>query len=311
MNLSLGMPVPKKLRNGWLTATDDAARAKIEQQIMKSVLLNLESYKSALDTARGRGVILCKAAGNQMLPARFDGLCYSRRRDHGRSDEPSEPASLVLELRLVHHRLVPGQRIYSAVENPNVYDYLNGTSMATPYVSGLVALMKTLNPDLTFEEARDILIATGENLPDLDRPIGPLVNARAAVEEVVRRLAEGLPPPSPEPPLIPQPPDGPKKPTKPPSGPDILNGPEPWKHPEVQRLIDLWLSIAIPPIDEPKGPWTYDKYGRAINPRYMDNSMPPDWAGYRHRFTWERARRFDSTNHGTLYDFVARRLAGG
>ena len=183
--------------------------------------------------------------------------------------------------------------------------------MAAPHVSGLVGLLKTLKPGLTFEEARDILIASGEELPDLDLPIGPQVNARAALEELRKRIATGVAPPPPDPPLIPQPPRGPVKPPKPGDGIAILNGPEPWKHPEVQRLIDLWLSIAIPPEDPETGRWFYDKYGRTINPRTMDNRMAPDWASYRHRFIWERARRFTSTNQGTLYDFVVRRLSGG
>jgi hypothetical protein len=42
----------------------------------------------------------------------------------------------------------------------------NGTSASTPFVAGVVALMRTLNPDLTADQARDILIATANPSPD-------------------------------------------------------------------------------------------------------------------------------------------------
>jgi subtilisin family serine protease len=42
------------------------------------------------------------------------------------------------------------------------YMTIDGTSMATPHVSGVVALMRAANPDLTPSEALDILRATGE-----------------------------------------------------------------------------------------------------------------------------------------------------
>lgn len=58
------------------------------------------------------------------------------------------------------------------------------------------------------------------------------------------------------------------------------------------------------PIDR-KG-WFFDKYGRLINPKTMKWDMPPDYAAERYRVIWENARRFNSTNLGTLYDFVVR-----
>lgn len=40
------------------------------------------------------------------------------------------------------------------------YDIMDGTSMATPHVTGIVALMKAVNPDLTPDRIRDILEQT-------------------------------------------------------------------------------------------------------------------------------------------------------
>ena len=54
----------------------------------------------------------------------------------------------------------PGVGIYSTIPN-NRYETYNGTSMATPYVAGLLGLMKSIKPDLTTEEAYKILNESG------------------------------------------------------------------------------------------------------------------------------------------------------
>lgn len=59
------------------------------------------------------------------------------------------------------------------------YGYLYGTSMAAPHVSGIVALMKSRNPNLTVEEIRSILQNTGSNVNGYK-----MVNARRAVAAV-------------------------------------------------------------------------------------------------------------------------------
>lgn len=58
------------------------------------------------------------------------------------------------------HVAAPGENIMSTVPG-NKYSDMSGTSMATPLVSGLVALIKAQNPSLTGVEIRSILQATG------------------------------------------------------------------------------------------------------------------------------------------------------
>ena len=77
------------------------------------------------------------------------------------------------------------------------YSFLTGTSMATPHVAGVLALMKSVNPDLSPEDI-DVLLENGELTDDLG-PLGRddqfgygLVNAERAV--IAALTASGNPP---------------------------------------------------------------------------------------------------------------------
>lgn len=73
----------------------------------------------------------------------------------------------------------PGQEIYSA--GPwNGYGFCDGTSMAAPIVSGAVALMKSVNPDLTNAQIIEILDRTGKTV-DSSGYIGKLIQVRDAL----------------------------------------------------------------------------------------------------------------------------------
>jgi len=65
------------------------------------------------------------------------------------------------------------------------YWFLSGTSMATPHVSGVAALIKSKHPEWTPQQIKDALINTAEDLgaPDKDNEYGyGLVDAYAALQ---------------------------------------------------------------------------------------------------------------------------------
>ena len=57
----------------------------------------------------------------------------------------------------------PGENIYSA-DSEGAYRVRSGTSMAGPHVAGIVALMRSANPDLTVEEIKQIIVDTSVDL---------------------------------------------------------------------------------------------------------------------------------------------------
>ena len=79
----------------------------------------------------------------------------------------------------------PGVGIYSTIPN-NQYAAYNGTSMATPYVAGLVGLMRSIDPNLTTTEVYDILDRTGRNTKNTDLT-GKLILPHAAIKAVLQR----------------------------------------------------------------------------------------------------------------------------
>ena len=76
----------------------------------------------------------------------------------------------------------PGYSIYSTMPYGN-YAYLSGTSMSTPHVAGIAALLKAQDPSRTAIEIKQIIMDTVDPLPSLQGKIvtGGRVNAASAL----------------------------------------------------------------------------------------------------------------------------------
>lgn len=120
------------------------------------------AYDKAIRYANKKGAIVVVAAGNSNRNAKE----YSPANSKGVITVSAIDAELQ---RAIFSNYVndldmgiaaPGVNIYSLIPN-NKYATYNGTSMATPYVAGLIALMKSINPDLDTQEAYQILNDTG------------------------------------------------------------------------------------------------------------------------------------------------------
>lgn len=80
------------------------------------------------------------------------------------------------------HIAAPGANILSTWLG-NEYEEHSGTSMATPMVSGIAALVLSKRPDLSVEELRSILLNSVDKLPSLNGKVatGGRINAAKAV----------------------------------------------------------------------------------------------------------------------------------
>jgi|GEM_PF-1446152 len=144
--------------------------------IMDTVLLK------AIETAEEYGTITVCAGGNDntsriSYPSDYD-ACISVTA----TDQSNNRASFS-DYNQYKDIAAPGVNILSTYKSSN-YATMNGTSMASPVVAGVISLMLAANPDLTSEQVKDILYTTATDLgpPGRDDYYGHgLVNAKEAV----------------------------------------------------------------------------------------------------------------------------------
>lgn len=87
------------------------------------------------------------------------------------------------------HVAAPGVDIYSCMPDGE-YSYLSGTSSAAAYVTGIAALVKSCNPDLTCTEISNILQIGVKTLPALDGKVksGGIIDAFLCLKEAKEYL---------------------------------------------------------------------------------------------------------------------------
>ncbi|AUT03878.1 peptidase S8 [Nostoc sp. CENA543] len=125
-----------------------------------------QTLKSAIEYASSKGVIVVMASGNDGgsapgYPARYaknSGIAVGAVNQAGNLTDFSNRAGSN-ELAYV---TAPGQSVYSTLPG-NQYASYSGTSMASPYVAGVVALMLSANPNLTESQIRQIITGTAGN----------------------------------------------------------------------------------------------------------------------------------------------------
>lgn len=127
--------------------------------------------KQSIERARDKGVVFIAAAGNDssnndsspMYPASYE---VSNIIAVAALGNRGELASFSNFGKKKVHVAAPGQNILSALPG-NSYASWSGTSMATPHVSGIAALLKSRERDMTPEQMKERLVATSRPLANL------------------------------------------------------------------------------------------------------------------------------------------------
>lgn len=144
-----------------------------------------KTLQDAVDYARRNGIVIVAAAGNENrsamnhVPSNVDGVIAV-----GAVDEQLVKAGFSNTTEGLSRRIsAPGVNILSLKPNGG-YVLLSGTSMATPMVSGLIAVMLSLNPDLTDASVFAILRESGRTTP-ASAGIGEMIDAEGAIKRVL------------------------------------------------------------------------------------------------------------------------------
>ncbi|MDR7240832.1 S8 family peptidase [Neobacillus drentensis] len=128
--------------------------------------LGSEDYSYILDYyvqyARSKGIVIVAAAGNSdtsipMYPAALNGVIGVSATDS--SDRITSFSNYGSYIDLA----APGLSIYSTVTGSS-YEYLSGTSMTAPVVTGVAALVRSQNPFLTPSQVESILMKSTTDL---------------------------------------------------------------------------------------------------------------------------------------------------
>jgi hypothetical protein len=196
--------------------------------LKKSETVAYNHYKLTGDDVEMTNCLFVYAAGNDGMDAKYNsGAVHSSYKDYGISSSSRNNKFIVVAAYLANRKLASysnyGELVdiaapteFKAAKDDDLIfdDYyeagffssygtnhsgaFNGTSAATPVVTGVASLIYSLHPSFTPEEVKDILISSAtEKITErtlakggtelLAHPI-PILNAEAAVKEAKRRI---------------------------------------------------------------------------------------------------------------------------
>jgi thermitase len=158
----LGSGTQRGIINGMLEAADNGADVISMSLGGRSTQSAQRAYQKAVKYATDKNAIVVAAAGNSnrnardYSPVNVKGVLGVSALDPDLNRAIFSNSVQDIDMAVA----APGVDILSTVPGDK-YAKFSGTSMATPYVAGLLGLLKSLNPDLTTREAYDILHGSG------------------------------------------------------------------------------------------------------------------------------------------------------
>ena len=177
INLSLGVDSGMNL-----SQLSDKDRSDLLKIVTKITQQEEKFWDRIFKRIADKGVIVVQAAGNDDLNSQFDPM---KRSTHtiivSATDQSNHRANFSNYSTSQNMFSAPGVHIYSAVPLGN-YKFMDGTSMATPIVSGAVALLLSEDSSLNIQQVKDIFLKTGKKVSsERGKAIGPLIQIDKAL----------------------------------------------------------------------------------------------------------------------------------
>jgi thermitase len=182
-----GMGTQKMIIDGIIEAADNKADVISMSLGGRSNQLKQRAYKKAVDYANKKGAIVVAAAGNSNRNAK-DYAPVNTPGVIGVSAIDSELNLATFSNHVTDIKMgvaAPGVGIYSTIPGSGYATY-NGTSMATPYVAGLLGVMKSIKPELDTKTAYEILRKTGKKTQQTQQS-GRLIYPAKVIEELQKQ----------------------------------------------------------------------------------------------------------------------------
>jgi subtilisin family serine protease len=149
-----------------------------------SSVCSTEADEIAIDNAYAAGLFVSVASGNDHYPNGISSpACAAGAVSVGATTKSDGVAGYTNTHSTLLDLLAPGSSINSTLIGVG-FGSMSGTSMATPHVAGLAALMLEANSSLTPDQIKSTMQSTGINISEGSNS-WPRINASAAVEAVM------------------------------------------------------------------------------------------------------------------------------
>lgn len=180
----IGFGSQKQIVDGIIQAADQQASVISLSLGGPSNEVTQKLYEEAVRYANSKGAIVVVAAGNnnqkakQFSPANVKGVITVASIDQSLSKSSFSNTLEGIEYGVC----APGSDIMSSFPG-NQYKSMSGTSMATPFVAGLVGILKSINPNLLTSDVYNILEKSGKSINH--NAAGKMIQAQSAIESVI------------------------------------------------------------------------------------------------------------------------------